>query len=187
VAFENSNRIRRFDPAMTRVLGEVRPPGMARWPINSGAEAMTRLADGRFVVISEDAPAPGGARAALIFSGDPTAPGPRSLVQLSTARIGLRRDRRAAIAGRAPVGPASPAGPRQRAVGDADGRRCRRHCRGRDGVGADHRAAAMAMAVDNMEALAITREGGRTILWIASDDNFLPIQQTLLLKFALEE
>ncbi|MDP8995291.1 MAG: esterase-like activity of phytase family protein, partial [Pseudomonadota bacterium] len=44
------------------------------------------------------------------------------------------------------------------------------------------------LPVDNMEALSVTREGGRTILWIASDDNFNPLlQQTLLLKFALED
>ena len=40
-------------------------------------------------------------------------------------------------------------------------------------------------AIDNMEALSVTRERGRTILWIASDDNFSPLQRTLLLKFAL--
>ncbi len=41
------------------------------------------------------------------------------------------------------------------------------------------------LTVDNMEALSVTREGGRTIVWIASDDNFNPLQRTLLLKFAL--
>jgi hypothetical protein len=39
---------------------------------------------------------------------------------------------------------------------------------------------------DNLEALSVTREGGRTILWIASDDNYNPLQRTLLMKFALE-
>jgi hypothetical protein len=42
------------------------------------------------------------------------------------------------------------------------------------------------LTVDNMEALSITREGGRTIVWIASDDNFNPmLQRTLLMKFVL--
>jgi hypothetical protein len=41
------------------------------------------------------------------------------------------------------------------------------------------------VAVDNMEGLSVTSEGGRTIVWIASDDNFNPLQRTLLLKFAL--
>ena len=39
---------------------------------------------------------------------------------------------------------------------------------------------------DNLEAMSLTREGGRTILWIASDDNYNPLQRTLLLKFALD-
>ena len=43
------------------------------------------------------------------------------------------------------------------------------------------------LTVDNMEALSVTREGGRTFIWIASDDNFSAIQRTLLLKFALTE
>jgi hypothetical protein len=34
-----------------------------------------------------------------------------------------------------------------------------------------------------MEGLAVTQEAGRTILWIASDDNLLALQRTLLLKF----
>jgi hypothetical protein len=38
-----------------------------------------------------------------------------------------------------------------------------------------------------MEALAVERDGARTIIWIASDDNFNPMQRTLLMKFALAE
>jgi hypothetical protein len=41
------------------------------------------------------------------------------------------------------------------------------------------------VTVDNMEALSVTQEKGRTIVWIASDDNFNPLQRTLLLKFML--
>ena len=39
--------------------------------------------------------------------------------------------------------------------------------------------------VDNMEGLTIAREGGRTFVYLCSDDNFSPIQRTLLLKFEL--
>jgi hypothetical protein len=38
---------------------------------------------------------------------------------------------------------------------------------------------------DNFEALAITREGADTIVWIASDDNGEFWEQSLLLKFRL--
>lgn len=41
------------------------------------------------------------------------------------------------------------------------------------------------LSVDNMEGLAIAREGGRTFVYLCSDDNFSPIQRTLLLKFEL--
>src|SRR3546814_9947122 len=41
------------------------------------------------------------------------------------------------------------------------------------------------VTVDNMEALSVTREDARTLVWIASDDNFSALQRSLLLKFAL--
>ena len=41
------------------------------------------------------------------------------------------------------------------------------------------------LTVDNMEGVSVTVENGRTIVWLVSDDNFFPLQQTLLLKFAL--
>ncbi|MCB4767604.1 esterase-like activity of phytase family protein [Ancylobacter sp. Lp-2] len=45
-----------------------------------------------------------------------------------------------------------------------------------------HRAA----AIDNMEALAVTRDaGGEILLTVLSDDNFSPLQRTVLLRFAL--
>lgn len=41
--------------------------------------------------------------------------------------------------------------------------------------------------VDNMEAIAVhTDEDGRTILTIMSDDNYNPVQRTLLVRFAME-
>ena len=48
-------------------------------------------------------------------------------------------------------------------------------------------ALAAPLTVDNMEALSVTRERGRTIVRLASDDNFMALQRTLLLEFALEE
>ena len=41
------------------------------------------------------------------------------------------------------------------------------------------------LSVDNMEGLAIRREGERTFLYLVSDDNFSPAQRTLLMKFEL--
>ncbi|MFC3712269.1 esterase-like activity of phytase family protein [Sphingoaurantiacus capsulatus] len=41
------------------------------------------------------------------------------------------------------------------------------------------------LTVDNMEGLAVVRERGRTFVYMASDDNFSPLQRTLILKFEL--
>ncbi|MDT7934471.1 MAG: esterase-like activity of phytase family protein [Sphingomonadaceae bacterium] len=41
------------------------------------------------------------------------------------------------------------------------------------------------VSVDNMEAITLKREGGRVFVYLASDDNFSPLQRTLLLKFEL--
>lgn len=41
--------------------------------------------------------------------------------------------------------------------------------------------------IDNMEALAVHREAGRTILTIMSDDNYSALQRTILLEFELAE
>ncbi|MGB7404126.1 MAG: esterase-like activity of phytase family protein [Pacificimonas sp.] len=41
------------------------------------------------------------------------------------------------------------------------------------------------LSVDNFEGLAVREEGGRTMLYLVSDDNFSGLQRTLLLKFEL--
>ncbi len=41
------------------------------------------------------------------------------------------------------------------------------------------------LSIDNMEGLAVSHEGGRSFIYMASDDNFSPLQRTLLLKFEL--
>lgn len=41
------------------------------------------------------------------------------------------------------------------------------------------------LLVDNMEALAVRREGERLFVYLASDDNFNALQRTLLMKFEL--
>jgi hypothetical protein len=45
-----------------------------------------------------------------------------------------------------------------------------------------------ALNIDNMEAIAAHRSRtGETILTLMSDDNFSPLQRTLLMQFALPE
>lgn len=190
VGYEVRNAIRRFDPRLAHSTGESAPRAMARWPSPTGPESMERLRDGRFVILSENAAVPGIDRAkqALLFDGDPTEPATR------VTRFAYR----------APAPGFWPTDMRQL----PDGRLLVLHRKlsVRDGFSASlgifdpkairpgalvtaHEIARIhqPLAIDNMEALAVTQERGRTIVWIASDDNFLWLQQTLLLKFALTD
>lgn len=71
--FEHAHRITRFLPAMANADGEVEPAEMQGWNDNGGAEAMVRLADGRFIVLAETSGGPGGGSDALLFARDPVA------------------------------------------------------------------------------------------------------------------
>ena len=74
LAAERSNLVLRFDAAL-RPTGRAAPQAMAGWRNNGGAEAMTRLADGRFVVLQEAASRRlGDEHRGLMFAGDPTDP-----------------------------------------------------------------------------------------------------------------
>jgi hypothetical protein len=185
VGFERSQAVWRYDLKDWRPESSARPPAMRRWSSNRGVEALVRLPGGRFLAFSEGGGFP--ESPAVLFHGDPARPG--------TAAETLRY--------RPPEG---------YRVTDAallpDGRLLLLHRRVRmtEGVAAKLTVARLPplaagalisgeeiavlrtpVAVDNMEGLSVTVEGGRTIVWIASDDNFNPLQRTLLLKFALEK
>lgn len=71
VAYEGSNAIERFEPGLTDGK-RLRPIAMHGWPGNSGPETLLRLADGRFLAISEGrAGWRGAAHPALLFPSDP--------------------------------------------------------------------------------------------------------------------
>ena len=187
LAFESRNQVWRYALPGWRAEAAAAPRAMRRWRRMLGAEAMTRLSDGRFLLISEASGRVAGESDALLFAGDP------AVASTSTEALRYR----------------PPAG--YRATDAAllpDGRLLilNRRFNWLEGVstalvlvepgairpGATFEGRAIArlgwpLASDNMEALSVTREGGRTILWLASDDNFSPLQRTLLLKFALEE
>lgn len=186
IGFERTNAIWRYRwPAMTP-LGSAAPAGMRRWPLNEGPEAMLRLTDGRFLVFSENRRRHDRATEVLLFAGDP------ALAATPSASLGYRApagylptdaaalpDGRMLVLNRryVPVEGVSAqlalAQPRSLAVGTVTS-------------GKTIASFRPPVATDNFEALAVTREGARTIVWIASDDNFSPLQRTLLLKFALE-
>lgn len=185
VGFERANAIWRYSEGFMRVEGAVRPRAMRRWPANAGPESMARLSDGSFIVISEGATRdnrPG--VTALWFAGDPITTrrgfgfrfvppagyAPTDMVELPGARALLVLVRRFDLRGFTS---------RLMLVRRADIRPLAL-VRGREIARFEH-----PLPSDNFEALALSREGGRTILWIASDDNQSWWQRTLLLKFAL--
>ncbi|MEI9850423.1 MAG: esterase-like activity of phytase family protein [Sphingomonas sp.] len=185
--FEDSNSIWRYDSDLVHAQRSARPPGMADWGYNGGPESLVRMREGGFVAIAETARLRGvRGRAALRFAGDPTeAPGrafafayvppagydPSDAVQLPDGRL-LVLNRRVAPGEMftARLTLVETAAIRPRAV--ASGR--------------EIAAIGPPLTRDNFEAMAVTREAGRTILWIASDDNGAWYQQSLLMKFRLE-
>ena len=185
ISFERRNRIGRYRRPDWHWEGWSKPAPMRRWRSNSGAEAMVRLRDGRFLVFAEGR-SEGEYSEVLLFLGDPA--------EESTRIVPLRYRR--------------PAGYR---VTDAallpDGRllvlqrrlswldisaklsiaSLRRLAPGATIEGREIAELSDPLTVDNMEALSVTREGGRTIVRIASDNNYMAMQRNLLLEFQLLE
>lgn len=183
--FETTNQIWRYTRGFASADGHVAPKLMADWPSNLGAEAMVRLADGRFIVFAETKRCKDGNHYALLFPGDPVDhpnatpfcyKGPRNAAPTDAAqlpdgrvvvlhrRFGLPMrfsavltviDPRQIVPGGPPV-----VGQYLNFIGSPD-------------------------TVDNMEALAIQQTPQGVVLWIASDDNYFFLERTLLMAFAL--
>ena len=181
VAYENSNQIWRYGTRDFRAAANAAPAAMKRWAANRGAESMVRFPDGRFLLISEDEDA-AGTSAALLFLGDPT--------DATTATLPLRIDpapgQRVTDAALLPDGRLLLL-TRGLSIGSGWTARLlvgRLPHRGSERIETEEVAAFdPPVTRDNMEGLAVTQEAGRVIIWIASDDNLIPLQRTLLLKF----
>lgn len=186
VGFELLNRICRYSGDFTRVDMCRQRGAMSEWPATSGIEAFTRLADGRFVAIAEDAVTADGGKQALLFVGDPadteTPPPVRfSYVPpegyLATDVVSLGQGRLLVLNRRVTMLDLFTAKISLVDIHDV-------------AEGAVVRGRVVAtferpLLHDNFEALALSWEGGRPVLWMASDDNYMVFQRTLLLKFAL--
>lgn len=189
VAFEVENAIWRFDPALRRAEAQAMQAAMADWPSGGGPEAMMRQRDGRFVVLSETG-RPAGMRhlrKAVRFAGDPAepqrAPPVRFFYQppagFNPTDIAELPDGRSLVLNRRFGVPALFTA----VVTLVDMRRVRS---GSVVQGVEVARFEPPLLHDNFEALAVTQEGGDTIVWIASDDNGEWWEQSLLLKFRLE-
>ena len=182
-AYERTNHIERYDGV--HATGMARPRAMRSWPDNRGPEAMTRLADGRFVVLSEGSPhwfaadLPG-----LVFAGDPVAGAepasfrfrpPEDFLPVDMAQL---PDGRVLILLRAIRWGLPPTFESMLVV--ADPRRIRP---GERWAWREVAHLAEPLPMDNYEGLAVEPgEEGTLVLWLISDDNRSRFQRTLLLK-----
>ena len=187
IGFESVNAVKRFERTDWRLESSARPAEMRNWRGNSGAEAMVRLPDGRFLVFCEGRDNRDPFSPVLLFEGDPSEPGTRAL----TLRYRRPPGFRITDADLLPDGRLLILNRRARlfegftakvVLADLPALRA-----GATIAGSEVATLANPLVVDNMEALSVASEGGRTIVRIASDDNFMPIQRSLLLEFALVE
>lgn len=186
IGFERFNAIWRYDRRNWHAETDARPPAMRRWRTNSGAEAMVRLRDGRFLVFGEGQLADG-TRPILLFAGDPAVPGTPAAALSYRGPVGFRITDAAML----PDGDIITLNRQVTLLGGIK-TAVARISRPALKAGAILRAQEIARLerpriADNFEGISVTREGKRTILWLVSDDNFNALQQTLLLKFALVE
>jgi hypothetical protein len=189
MGWEQDNTITRHDRGF-RAYRSIRPPAMRDWGGNTGAEAMVRLADGRFIILSEgftgwldDRGHP-----ALLFAGDPLTAGdptrltfvgpenfsPTDMAQLPDGRVLILMRRLAwpfpaRFAGRIAI---------------ADPRDIRP---GEPWQGKQVAMLSSSLPVDNFEAMAITPGAdGRVVVWLLSDANSGVTQRTLLWKLTVD-
>jgi hypothetical protein len=187
VAFERHHRIWRYPRLDATPVPFPTPAEFARQPRNGGIEALTALADGRRVAISEEwslrpgtvvgwiaVPTSGGAYTWSTFEYATTPDfAPTAIAQLPDGSL-------ATI---------------ERAFDVVRGVRCRvmRFAVTDLKPGGTVRARELAFlaqpyAVDNLEGLAATKgPRGETLLWLISDDNFNPLQRNILLLFELSK
>ena len=189
IAFEGWDRLwtypaptdrsfRTLFPILAQPMGG--PADLGRQPSNGGVEAMTRLADGRLLMISEKAVDDDGRNRAWLAAPDgfssmafraPAGYRPTDAAQLpdGDVLVLLRRytplDGASAQIVRVPLADIAPGAVLE---------------------GRTIAALKPPLAVDNMEALAVATAGnGRALLYLMSDNNFNAVQRTLLMCFEL--
>jgi hypothetical protein len=187
LAFEGANQIWRYSRANWKAAASAAPPAMKDWPANKGSEAMLRLSDGRFILFREEETRADGTIQALLFEGDPAKTGTKAVPIRYRPPQGYRITDAAAL----------PDGRLlflNRRFGLPEAFTAKLTMAPKPGAGPIELLSGAEIAhfqlpgpVDNMEALSVTRENGRTIVWLASDDNLNPIQRTILLKLGLRE
>ncbi|HEX7857212.1 MAG TPA: esterase-like activity of phytase family protein [Sphingobium sp.] len=186
VGIELTRRICRYSRDFAKVERCRAHPAIQNWPQTTGMESLIRLPDGRFLAIAEDAPGPFGGNDVLLFAGDPVSrvgEKPKHLGYLPpegyvpTDAVWLGHGRMLVMNRRVTPIDLFTGVLTLVEVGEPhSGQMLKGRVVARLEAPIQH---------DNYEALALTEEKGEPVLWVASDDNHLLIQRTLLLKFAL--
>ena len=185
VSFEGHHRIWRYPAAFDAPPNPVATPrALDDAPGNGGLEAITALPDGTLLGVTERHANPDGSLKAWLmrdgaFREIAYVPDgglhPTDLAAMPGGEV-LLLERRFTLSAR-----------RARIVRLPKGRL--REARGRAGVRIRGQAVADwtdPLPVDNFEGLALRRDrAGRTLLYLVSDNNFLPFQRTLLLQFRM--
>lgn len=193
LGLEGKNAIYRMNPAF-RIERRVRPESMRDWGENTGPEAMVRLADGRFVVLREGfVDWSDHLHQAVLFAGDPTenADGQKRHEQrfvfdgpagFSPTDMAQMPDGRVLILMRRLTWPMPQRFAGRIAIGDPKAIRP-----GQPWHVTEVARLSSDLPIDNFEGLAIVpREDGRLTVWLISDDNYSPLQRTLLWKLSVD-
>jgi len=180
VAYERNHRVTAYAPdgEPPRTIAFPDRNWLQKLPGNGGIEAMARVGDIRLYLAEEpgesgynlilqprDRP---GSYGRLVFAGPPSYK-PTDAVALDERTVLVLNRRYSPLAGVSAILMALPIDSARLTVGTPE----------------TIAELVPPVTVDNMEALAIRREGGRTFVYMASDDNFSPLQRTLILKFEL--
>ncbi|MGE0452085.1 MAG: esterase-like activity of phytase family protein [Vicinamibacteria bacterium] len=187
VAFEHHHRLwvyRGPQPALAARPSELgAPAGLEKAPANGGIEALAVLPDGRLLALAEELPDPQGGVAAFLRAVD------GSWSRLSYQPAG---DPRPSAAAALPSGDVLVL---ERAYSPISGLHIRllRVAAGEIAPGARLTGELVAemkppLTLDNLESVAVRasdRPGEEALVYLLSDDNFNPLQRTLLLLFAL--
>jgi hypothetical protein len=188
VGFELQQAICRYAPGFSRVEACRTWPEIVAWPKTGSIESLARLPDGRFLAIGEMGMTADGRHDTLLFAGDPADTATPAPIHLRytpprgyrpTDAVALDDRRLLVLNRRLTVEQLFTA---TIAIVDLPERLV---------PGADLKARTLArlappLLADNFEGIAVSREGGRPIVWIISDDNHEFFQRTLLLKFGLD-
>lgn len=194
IALEGTNAVYMLRSDL-RTVRMRRPQAIAGWGVNSGPEAMTRMADGRFVLLREafTGMLERQHHDAAIFEGDPTYNGPMPPVRswhfvfdgpagFSPTDMAQMPDGRLLILMRRLIWPMPQRFAGRLAIGDPRDIRPGRVWKVRQVA-----RLASSMPVDNFEGIAVVPgRNGRLTVWLISDDNFSALQSTVLWKLSVD-